>query len=114
MSKIFAIALICAMSATLAFGQTAKYPLQNMAYPNGYVPTTVTSTKLNSWYNDWKSGHLVTSCAKGTMATADDQSQVKVEGVGWALITTAYMGDKTNFDGIYKFYNASSQLSPKS
>ncbi|MCL2218864.1 MAG: glycosyl hydrolase family 8 [Chitinispirillia bacterium] len=114
--KLFAAALVCAASVSVAFGQTtAKYPLQSISYPHGYKPASVDTTKLKTWYDGWKSGHLVTTCTnKGIMATADDHNQVKVEGVGWALITTAYMGDKANFDGIYRFYNASSNLTPNS
>ncbi|MCL2182861.1 MAG: glycosyl hydrolase family 8 [Chitinispirillia bacterium] len=112
--KLFAAALICAASVSVAFGQTAKYPLQNITYPNGYKPAAIDAARVNSWYNTWKTNHLRDCSGKGIMATADNTSEVKVEGVGWALITAAYMGDKASFDGIYQFYNVSSNLSSKS
>jgi len=113
--KLFAAALICVASAAIAFGQTAKYPFgTNKTYPNGFKPATVDTAKARSWYNAWKGEALKNCTGKGIMVTADDQNQVKVEGVGWAMIATAYMGDKENFDGIYQFYNASSKLTPRS
>jgi len=113
--KLITTALICAAAAATAFGQTAKYPFgSNKSYPNGFKPATVDTAKVRSWYNSWKNEALKPCNGKGIMVTADDQNQVKVEGVGWALIATAYMGDKENFDGIYQFYNASSKLSARS
>jgi len=118
MKGILITALICAISATIAFGQSsssAKYPFgKNINYNHGYKPTAPTSATLQTWYNTWKTNHLRTCSGKGIMATSDNTNEVKVEGVGWALITSAYMGDKASFDGIYQFYNASSKLSPKS
>jgi len=104
------IIMLCAVAVTAAFGQTAKYPFPGSAvvYPNGHMPanTALTSAKAQSWYNTWKSERLKPCAGKGLMATADDANQVKVEGMGWAMIASAYMGDKETFDGLYQFYNS--------
>jgi endo-1,4-beta-D-glucanase Y len=120
--KLFAAALICAASVSAAFGQAASaaqfsFP-QNVSYPHGYMPTTITSAKAQSWYDSWKTESLRPCVAggvnRGTMPTADNNNLVKVEGVGWALIAAAYMGDRETFDGVYRFYNYASRLSPRS
>jgi endo-1,4-beta-D-glucanase Y len=105
--KILTATLVCA-AATVAFGQTANYPFpQDVTYAQGYKPTTLTTAKAQSWYTSWKNEALDrTSCTKGIMVKTDDATTVKVEAVGWAMIATAYMGDKDDFDGIYRFYNA--------
>ncbi|MDR0307585.1 MAG: carbohydrate binding domain-containing protein [Chitinispirillales bacterium] len=108
--KIFGGALICAACAGVAFGQqtiAAAYPFpQNVVYPNGHSQSTITSTRVTEWYNRFKTAHIHNCPDKGTMPTADDNNNVKVEGLGWAMIAAAYMGDKEIFDGIYRFYNA--------
>jgi len=116
LKKFFTATLICLASASIVFGQTAaKYPFgQNVTYPNGFKPTTVDTAKVRSWYSSWQAESLRPCAGKGIMVTADDNNQVKVEGVGWAMIATAYMGDKTNFDGIYQFYSVSSNITPRS
>jgi len=102
------IIMLCAVCVAAAFGQTAKYPFPGSAvvYPNGYKPATLTGAKAKSWYDSWKSESLKPCAGKGLMPTADNSSQVKVEGMGWAMIASAYMGDKETFDGLYQFYNS--------
>ncbi|MDR0330702.1 MAG: carbohydrate binding domain-containing protein [Chitinispirillales bacterium] len=112
--RVFAAALACAVFAGGAVGQEAKYPFpQDVVYPNGHMPTGITSAKAQSWYDSWKSEVQVPT-SKGLMPTADDKNQVKVEGMGWALIAAAYMGDKESFDGMYKFYKWACGLSNNS
>jgi endoglucanase len=103
------ITILCAVCAASAFGQTANYPFpQHVVYPNGHMPvnTALTDAKAQSWYNSWKTERLKPCPGKGLMATADDDNQVKVEGMGWAMIASAYMGDKGVFDSLYMFYNS--------
>jgi len=105
--KLFTAALICAASVTTAFAQTAKYPFpQSVVYPNGHPQSIIAGSKAQSWYNSWKTESLKPCEGKGIMPTADDATTVKAEDVGWALIASAYMGDKETFDGIYTFYKA--------
>lgn len=102
--KIFYPILLCGLLGSGAHSQTAKYPFpQNVKYPYGYMSASVTSAKTQSWYNTWKSKYQK-PCNGDIMPTADEETVVKVEGMGWALISAAYMGDKTSFDGMYAFY----------
>lgn len=104
MNRFFSSVLICFSAAAVAFGQEANYPFpQNVQYPHGHMPTAVSSTKMQTWFDAWKAKYPKT-CGDGIMPTADTETTAKVEGVGWAMITAAYMGDKELFDGIYQFY----------
>jgi uncharacterized repeat protein (TIGR02543 family) len=109
-SRLAMVAAAVAVSAVTAFGQagtTAKYPFpQDVQYPHGHMPSTLTSAKAQSWYGSWKTERLKPCAGKGYMPTADNDNQVKVEGMGWAMIASAYMGDKGVFDSLYMFYNS--------
>jgi endo-1,4-beta-D-glucanase Y len=105
--KMFSAALVCAALASIAFGQTASYPFpQNVVYPNGHSQSTITDAKTTDWYNKWKTAFIQTCPNKGVMPMDTDDNAAKVEAMGWAMIATAYMGDKATFDDLYKFYNA--------
>jgi len=107
MKKIVITLCVMAFYLSPLFAQTANYPFpQNVAYPYGHSQSTILSAKAQSWYNSWKNESLKPCSGKGIMPTADDANTVKVEDLGWAMIATAYMGEKENFDGIYQFYNA--------
>jgi len=104
------IIMLCAVAVTAAFGQAAtaaKYPFpQNVVYPNGHMSAALTSSKAQDWYGKWKTERLKPCAGRGLMPTADNNNQVKVEGMGWAMITAAYMGDKGVFDSLYMFYKS--------
>jgi len=112
--QITAVCAACVAAVTVAFGQTAaaNYPFpQNVVYPHGHMPAALTSAKAQSWYDSWKNERLKPCSGKGLMPTADNNDQVKVEGMGWAMIASAYMGDKETFDGLYQFYNSKTNSS---
>ncbi len=103
MNRVLGSLLFCVFSATLAVGQAA-YPFpQNIQYPNGFMPTTVSSTKMQTWFDAWNAKYPKT-CGNAIMPSADSETEAKVEGMGWAMLTAAYMGNKDLYDGILQFY----------
>jgi endo-1,4-beta-D-glucanase Y len=91
-------------------GQTYKNPL-NIKFKYGFMPKTLTTEHFQSWYNSYKSSKLLQECNGGirTDAYSEENGTTKVESMGWAMIIAAYMGDKTTFDGLYKFYKSKIQ-----
>jgi endo-1,4-beta-D-glucanase Y len=92
----------------IAYSQNFKYPM-NIKYHYGFLPKTITSANLDKWYNSYKSSNLLPECNGGIRTAADNASETKVESMGWAMIIAAYMGDKSTFDGLYKFYKSKVQ-----
>jgi endoglucanase len=85
-----------------------EYPFpQNVTYPYGYMPATFSTEDYEEWYSGFMSGNFLQSCNGGVAPRTDNGT--KVEAMGWAMILTAYMGDKENFDGLYAFYKSKIQ-----
>jgi endoglucanase len=93
---IFLFCLTALISA-----QQRPFP-QNIKYPHGFIPKTLDSDWLKSEYNRWKSSALATCSVDEIYVKTDNGG--KVEAVGFGMLIFAYMGDKTNFDGLYNFY----------
>ncbi len=91
-----------------AYSQNYKYPL-DIKFPYGFIPKTLTTADLDKWYNSYKSSSLLPECNGGIRTASENASETKVESMGWAMIIAAYMGDKTTFDGLYKFYKSKLQ-----
>lgn len=91
-----------------AYSQDFNYPM-NIKYRYGFLPATITSATLDKWYSSYKATNLLPECNGGIRTAADNASETKVESMGWAMIIAAYMGDKTTFDGLYKFYKSKVQ-----
>lgn len=107
MSKVL-IFLIFVLSAVAVTGQEAQYPFpQNVTYPNGYMPTTLSTKDCENWYSRFKSSNFMQSCNGGYAPRTDNGT--KVEAMGWAMILAAYMADKDLFDGLYTFYKSKIQ-----
>jgi|GEM_PF-5998795 len=99
-------------------GQTYPYPTGG-TYVAGYIPTSVSSADVTSVYNNWASGTAssvptnsvssgpgyLTSCSGGQYSVSNGGG-VYSEGIGYGLLITAYMGNKTAFDGLWAFYKA--------
>lgn len=100
---IFIVLLLLIGSNILA--QTKPFP-QNINYPYGYKPSTITSDLAKTEYNRFKS-LLVTEC-NGALRViySDDKTQTRGEAIGFGMILSAYMGDRTTFDGLFEFYKS--------
>jgi endo-1,4-beta-D-glucanase Y len=102
MMNIF-VKLLLALCFLSVFVPAQQRPFpQNIKYPYGFIPKTLDSDWLKSEYERWKSASLIT-CDDTTRNVKTDTTG-KVEAVGFGMLIFAYMGDKTNFDGLYNFY----------
>jgi len=108
--KLTLAAIIAVLITGTVQSQTFKYPL-NINFKYGYMPKTLTTEDLDSWYKSYKSSMLLQDCNGGirTDAYSEENGVTKVESMGWAMIIAAYMGDKETFDGLYRFYKSKVQ-----
>jgi endo-1,4-beta-D-glucanase Y len=96
--------LLSFLYINLVSGQYKPFP-QNIDYPYGYMPATVTSVDAQNEYNRWKTAYLVT-CNDMYRVTTTTASQSLSEGTGYGMLLTAYYGEKNYFDGLLKFYKS--------
>jgi endo-1,4-beta-D-glucanase Y len=105
--------LLAALAICLGTGTTIgeEYPFpQNFKFPYGFMPSTFKTANFESWYTKYKSqNHLLIDCNGGIRTGSENTNTTKVESMGWAMIIAAYMGDKTDFDGLYKYYKSKLQ-----
>ncbi|MEM9340649.1 MAG: glycosyl hydrolase family 8, partial [Bacteroidota bacterium] len=87
--------------------QAQKYPFpQNQAYDFGLSPDNSDHQDALDAYEVWKTNFL-SSCGNGTYRVAwDDPSQTVSEGIAYGMLLTAYAGDRTEFDGLWAYYQA--------
>jgi endo-1,4-beta-D-glucanase Y len=103
-ASICGLALSSLLLGGAAFAQSRPFPQHN-GYAHGFVPTTVTSNDALASYSAWKTNHLKSDCGNGYYRVdngAGDGSSFS-EGMGYGMVLTAYFGDKTEFDGLWKF-----------
>jgi endo-1,4-beta-D-glucanase Y len=85
---------------------TASRPFPSPAgYPYGYIPSAVTASVVQSSYDHWKSTYVKSSCGSGYLFV-DSNSPAGVaysEGMGYGMVLSAYFGDETTFQGLWKF-----------
>lgn len=108
MTEITMIYLLLAaivMIAESGSAQTHKPFPQNINYPFGFKPDTITSQEAQSTYKKWKELYLV-QCKDGYRVTCESQDETRVEAIGFGMILTAYFGDKKEFDGLFDFYQS--------
>lgn len=103
--KYSIVVVLCFLFSGI-FAQEYPFP-QNVTYPYGYMPATFSTENYENWYNGFMSGNFLQECNGGVAPRTDNGT--KVEAMGWAMILTAYMGDKENFDGLYAFYKSKIQ-----
>lgn len=109
--KLTLAAIVVVLMTSAAQSQMYKNPL-NIKYKYGFMPNTLTTEHFDAWYKSYKSSNLLPECNGGIRTYSDDQGEsglTKVESMGWSMIIAAYMGDKTTFDGLYRFYQSKLQ-----
>jgi endo-1,4-beta-D-glucanase Y len=96
---------------------TAKFPFpQNRkgtfcTYPSSAVPVATLNARVSEAFTQWKQ-YLVSSTGapSGTMRVVDPQgppaSRTTSEGIGYGMLITVYMNDKTTFDSIWGYAKA--------
>lgn len=78
---------------------------QNINYPFGFKPNTITDKEALNTYNKWKELYLV-KCNNGYRVTGETQDETRVEAIGFGMLLSAYIADKKTFDGLYDFYKS--------
>jgi endo-1,4-beta-D-glucanase Y len=110
--RIITAGFSIALAANVAHGAVTYPYTQAITYPYGFPSAKLTETDFQSWYSKYKSSQALASCNGGTRTTCVGENSdggvdaTKVESMGWATIIAAYMGDKTTYDGLMKFYNS--------
>lgn len=91
------------MCSAFANAQTQTFPA-NKTYANGLMATSRNSQDAKDAYNTWKT-NFVEACTTGRYRVKfDDPSKTVSEGIGYGMLLSAYMGDKTLFDGFWQYY----------
>lgn len=105
--KYSKITLKLLVVATILFNHEQSFA-QSFKYPFGFMPQGLTTEKLTTEYTRWKK-NIVSECNGGYRVNCkgeDGEGATKVEGMGFGMFLTAYMGDQKEFDGLYKFYKS--------
>lgn len=82
--------------------QSRPFP-QNIDYPFGYKPTNLPSDSVMAVYNTWKADYLKVCGPNELRVEFQDAGTTVSEGMGYGMLLTAYMGDKTEFDKLWNF-----------
>ena len=83
--------------------QTQPFPA-NKVYGNGLLATPRSSQDAQSNYNTWKA-NFVEPCSNGRYRVKfDNSSETVSEGIAYGMLLSAYMADKTLFDGFWLYY----------
>jgi len=90
-----------------ALAQTKPFP-QGGGYPHGYLPKTVSALDAKASYDAWKAKYVKTDCGGGTARVefASPMGTTVSEGMGYGMVLAAYYGDRTTFDGLWRFVQA--------
>jgi endo-1,4-beta-D-glucanase Y len=97
--------VVIVTAAGTGFGQTARPFPQNVEYPFGFMPRTITHEAARETYNKWKELYLV-KCNDGYRVMCEGRNETRVEAIGFGTILAAYYGDREVFDGLYRFYES--------
>ncbi len=101
----FGVIVLFCVSQIQVNAQNLPFP-QNITYDYGLMPSNANSQDAQNAYNTWKS-NFVESCGNGNYRVRWDQSaQTVSEGIGYGMLLAAYAGDKTIFDGFWKYYQS--------
>jgi endo-1,4-beta-D-glucanase Y len=96
-----------------AANSTGQFPFpQNRTVSRCTYPTTSVSSLnslVNSAYTKWKGDLVVTTGAPGGAARVQDpqtSNRTVSEGIGYGMLITVYMADKTTFDELWAYAQA--------
>src|SRR3954469_5334190 len=96
---LLSIAFLCLKSHS----QTQPFPASKV-YGNGLMATSKNSQDAQNNYDTWKT-NFVADCSNGRKRIKfDDPSKTVSEGIGYGMLLSVYMADKTLFDGLWLYY----------
>ncbi|SHL69921.1 glycosyl hydrolase family 8 [Flavobacterium chilense] len=96
---LITVAFLCLKSNA----QKQPFPA-NVVFNNGLMPTVKNSQDAKNNYDTWKT-NFVEACSNGRYRVKFDSSWETVsEGIGYGMLLSAYMADKSLFDGLWLYY----------
>ena len=98
---LVSIAFLCLKS----YSQNPAQPFPaNKVYGSGLMAANRNSQDAQTNYDTWKA-NFVADCSNGRKRIKfDDPSQTVSEGIGYGMLLSVYMADKTLFDGLWLYY----------
>lgn len=96
---LITVAFLCLKSTA----QKQPFPA-NVVFNNGLMPSAKNSEDAKSNYDTWKT-NFVEACSNGRYRVKfDNQAETVSEGIGYGMLLSVYMADKTLFDGLWLYY----------
>jgi endo-1,4-beta-D-glucanase Y len=96
---LITVAFLCLESNA----QKQPFPA-NVVFNNGLMPSAKNSQDAQNNYDTWKT-NFVEGCSNGRYRVKFDSSWETVsEGIGYGMLLSVYMADKTLFDGLWLYY----------
>lgn len=96
---LITVAFLCLESNA----QKQPFPA-NVVFNNGLMPSAKNSQDAKNNYDTWKT-NFVEGCSNGRYRVKFDSSWETVsEGIGYGMLLSVYMADKTLFDGLWLYY----------
>jgi len=96
---LITVAFLCLKS----YAQKQPFPA-NVVFANGLMPTNKNSQDAKNNYDIWKA-NFVEACSNERYRVKFDNSWETVsEGIGYGMLLSVYMADKTLFDGLWLYY----------
>jgi endo-1,4-beta-D-glucanase Y len=96
---LITVAFLCLKSNA----QKQPFPA-NVVFNNGLMPSAKNSQDAKNNYDTWKT-NFVEGCSNGRYRVKFDSSWETVsEGIGYGMLLSVYMADKTLFDGLWLYY----------
>ena len=96
---LLSIAFLCLKSHS----QTQPFPA-NKSYLYGLAATNKSSQDAKNNYDIWKTNFVEDCANQRKRIKFDNPSQTVSEGIGYGMLLSVYMADKTLFDGLWLYY----------
>ena len=96
---LLSIAFLCLKSHS----QTQPFPA-NKSYLYGIAATNKSSQDAKNNYDIWKTNFVEDCANQRKRIKFDNPSQTVSEGIGYGMLLSVYMADKTLFDGLWLYY----------
>jgi endo-1,4-beta-D-glucanase Y len=95
------------VAAAQTLGGQFPFPSSNRAA--GVTTGALTSHELRQLYLDWRQA-LIERCPQGDARVRypETNNDTRSEGVGYGMVISAYMGDRETFDGLWNYYQRTS------
>ncbi|MCP2026407.1 endo-1,4-beta-D-glucanase Y [Flavobacterium sp. HSC-32F16] len=96
---LITVAFLCLKSNA----QKQPFPA-NVVFNNGLMPTAKNSQDAKTNYDTWKINFVEACYNERYRVKFDNRSETVSEGIGYGMLLSVYMADKTLFDGLWLYY----------